>query len=88
MKKYGIYVPLSEVGYETVYLYKEEIDEQFVPPSVIDHLEGLITTESASFIDKNGDDHLVILVETGAVEPYEVWLVNGEVIPNFLEGIE
>lgn len=30
MEKYGIYVPLSEVGYETVFLYKEEMDEQKV----------------------------------------------------------
>lgn len=85
MEKYGIYVPLSEVGYETVFLYKEEIDEQLVPAGVVDHLEGPIETESASYIDGNGDEHLVILVETGCVEPYEVWLLNGEVISNNTE---
>ena len=31
MEKYGIYVPISEVGYGTIFLYKEEIDEQLVP---------------------------------------------------------
>ncbi|ATP39004.1 hypothetical protein CSE16_02630 [Solibacillus sp. R5-41] len=82
LEKYDFYVPLSEVGYETVFLYKEEMDEQLVPARVVDHLEGPIETESASYIDENGDEHLVILVETGSVDPYEVWLLNGEVIPN------
>ena len=82
MEKYSIYVPISEIGYETVLLYKEEIDEKLVPAEVVDHLEGPIETESASYIDTNGDEHLVILVETGSLEPYEVWLINGELIPN------
>lgn len=80
MEKYGIYVPISEIGYETVLLYKEEIDEQLVPTDKIDHLEAPIETGSASYIDENGDEHLVILVETGSVEPYEVWLINGELV--------
>jgi len=80
LKKYGISVPLSEVGMESVTLFKEEFDEDLVPAVVIDHLEGPIETESASYTDENGDEYLVILVETGSVDPYEVWLLNGEVI--------
>ncbi|ATP39002.1 hypothetical protein CSE16_02620 [Solibacillus sp. R5-41] len=60
MEKYGIYVPLSEVGYETVFLYKEEMDEQLVPAGVVDYLEGPMETESASYIDENEDKHLMI----------------------------
>ena len=82
LEKYGIYVPLSEVGYETVFLYKEEMDEQLVPAGVVVHLEVPIETESASYNDENGDEYFVMLVETGCVDPYEVWLLNGEVIPN------
>ena len=85
MEKYGIYVPMSEIGYETVFLYKEEIDEQLVPAVIIDHLEGSIETESASYIDENGDKHLVISVETDSVDSYEVWLINGEVVQKFLD---
>ncbi|MEK4530544.1 hypothetical protein [Solibacillus sp. FSL K6-1554] len=48
MEKYGISVPLSEVGVESVNLFKEEFDENLVPVGVVDHLEGLIKTESAS----------------------------------------
>lgn len=82
LEKYGISVPLSEVGIESVILYKEEFDENIVPAVIIDHLEGPIETESASYIDEKGDEHLVILVETNSVDPYEVWLLNGEVISN------
>lgn len=81
LEKYDIYVPINEVGMESVTLYKEEFDERLVPAGVIDHLEGPIETESANYIDANGDEHLVILVETGCAEPYEVWLLNGEVVP-------
>ncbi|WP_016995601.1 hypothetical protein [Lysinibacillus boronitolerans] len=80
LEKYGISVPLSEVGMESVTLFKEEFDENLVPAGVIDHLEGPIETESASYTDGNGDEYLVILVETDSVDPYEVRLLNGEVI--------
>ncbi|WP_312505954.1 hypothetical protein [Lysinibacillus sp.] len=82
-QKYGFYVPLVEIGYESYTFYKEEIDEALVPASVIEHLEEPILTESASYIDLEGNYYLVIQVETGAVEPYEVWLVNDEVVPHF-----
>ena len=82
LEKYGISVPLSEVGMESVTLFKEEFDEKLVPEGVIDHLEGPVETESASYIDGKGDEHLVILVGTDAVDPYEVWFLNGEVISN------
>lgn len=84
-QKYGFYVPLAEISYESQLFYKEEIDEQLVPASVIEHLESPILTESASYIDMEGNYYLVIQVETGAVEPYEVWLVNDEVMHDFLE---
>ena len=78
-QKYGYYVPLAEIGYESHLFYKEEIDEQLVPMNIIEHLEGPILTESASYTDSVGNYYLVIQVETGAVDPYEVWLVNHEV---------
>lgn len=34
-QKYGYYVPLEEIGYESHLFYKEEIDEELVPTSVI-----------------------------------------------------
>lgn len=84
-QKYGFYVPLAEIGYESNLFYKEEIDEELVPASVIDHLEDPISTESANYTDTEGNYYLVIQVETGDVMPYEVWMVNDEVVPNFTD---
>lgn len=82
-EKYGYYVPLAHIGYESHTFYKEEIDEQLVPASIIEHLEEPIATESASYTDIEGNDYLVIQVETGTEKPYEVWLVNNEVQLDF-----
>lgn len=87
-QKYGFYVPLAEIGYESHIFYKEEIDEQLVPASVIEHLEDPISTESASYTDIEANYYLVIQVETGVVEPYEVWVVNDEVQHDFLDDLK
>lgn len=87
-EKYGYYVPLAEIGYESHSFYREEIDEELVPASAIEHLVEPIQTESASYTDAEGDYYLVIQVETGMVEPYEVWLVNGEVKHDFLDDLK
>lgn len=87
-KKYGYYVPLKEIGYESYLFYREEIDEDLVPAAVIDHLVEPFQTESANYTDAEGNYYLVIQVETGYIEPYEVWLVNGEVDKDFLKGVE
>lgn len=84
-QKYGLYVPLAEIGYESNLFYKEEIDQQLVPASLIDHLEDPVLTGSANYTDIDGNYYVVIQVEIGAVNPYEVWLVNDEVKHDFLE---
>ena len=58
-----------------------------MPPSSINHLEDPVATESASYTDAEGKYYLVIQVETGAVDLYEVWLVNG-VVKCFLEELK
>ncbi|RUL49800.1 hypothetical protein [Lysinibacillus antri] len=75
-KKLGYYVPISEIGFESLSFYKDEIDETLVPLHIIDHLVELIVANSASYTDVAGNYYLVIIVETGLSEPYEVWLVN------------
>lgn len=87
-QKYGYYLPLSEIGYESMVFYREEIDEELVPASVLEHLVEPFQTESASYTDAEGNYYLVIQVEVGEVEPYEVWMVNDEVVKDFLEGVE
>lgn len=87
-QKYGYYVPIAEIGYESQIFYKEEIDEELVPPFVLEHLEVPIQTESANYTDATGDYYLVIQVETSDVKPYEVWIINDEVQHDFLVDLE
>ena len=86
-KKLGYYVPISEIGYETIWFMKEEVDETLVPPHIIEHLAEPIIADSASYTDAEGNYYLVIIIETGNLEPYEVWLVNDEVVLDFLNGV-
>lgn len=80
-KKLGIYVPISQIGYETICFMKDEVDETLIPPHIISHLSEPITADSASYTDEDGNYYLIIIIETGNQESYEVWLVNDEVIP-------
>lgn len=41
-----------------------------------------------NYTDDYGDYYKQILIETGAVELYKVWLINEEVQTYFLEGME
>ena len=81
--KFRYYVPIKEIGYESIYFYKDEFDERIVPNEIVDYLEGMIQIETAAYTDEFGLEYMVIQVETDAPIPYEVWLVNGEVVPDF-----
>lgn len=87
-KKYGYYVPLKEIGYESYLFSSEEISEDIVPSAVLSHLVEPFQTESANYTDAKGNYYVVIQVEIGNVEPYEVWLVNGDVDKDFLKEVE
>lgn len=87
-KKLGIYVPVSEIHYETIWFMKEEVDEELVPAWILSPLADPIISDSASYTDAEGTCYLVLIIETGFPEPYEVWLVNDEVVPNFADEME
>lgn len=86
-KKLGFYVPISEIGYESIWFMKEEVDERLVPKHILESLSDTIVADTASYTDAEGNYYLVIIIEAGNPEPYEVWLVNDEVDPLFLDGV-
>ena len=79
-KKLGKEIGLHEIGYETVWLMHDEIDERLVPLHVIAHLADPVICESANYTDEKGDYYTLIVVETGNIENYEVLLKNDEVV--------
>ncbi|RUL54156.1 hypothetical protein [Lysinibacillus antri] len=87
-KKLGYYVPISEIGYETIWFMKDEVDNKLIPPQIIEHLAQPIIANSASFTDADGNYYLVIIIEIGLPEPYEVWLVNDEIVSDFLGDVD
>ncbi|MDN4492146.1 hypothetical protein [Ureibacillus aquaedulcis] len=87
-KKLGYYVPIREIGHETISFYKEEVDHLLVPSHIINHLAEPIIADSASYTDAVGNYYLVIIIETRLPEPYEVWLVNDEVVSEFLDAVD
>lgn len=84
-QKYVFYVPILEIGYESHTCFKEEVDEQLVPKSMLEDLDAPIQTEAANYTNAEGNYYLVIQVEIGEPEQYEVWTVNGEVVENFTD---
>ena len=84
-QKYGYYVPISQIGYEShVFNLVEEMDQELFPANILDHLEAPFQTESADYTDIKGNYYVVIQLETGDIVPYEVWVVNGEVRHDFI----
>ena len=83
-KLIGKAISIDEVGYESILFEKEEIDETLIPTSILAPLPEPIVTSSVDFTDTDGNYYLYLSVSRDEINkpPYEVWLVNGEVIPN------
>lgn len=84
-KKLKKKIELYEIGYETMWFMHDELDEEIVPLSIILNLVEPIVCDSANYTDDVGNYYTLIVIETGNVNPHEVWLVNDKVIPNFIE---
>lgn len=72
-------VSIDEIGYETVSLYKEEIDEALIPSDVLETLDEMVVASSILFTDENGDEFMRIAVqdsETLEYDKYVRWFIN------------
>lgn len=75
-------IDLKDVGYETVELYRDELDTNLISEDVIKNLPDEVLVSSANFIDEKGDEYLLIdIVLYENSEPLStMWMKNGEVI--------
>lgn len=72
---------IDDIGYETVSLYKEEIDEALIPSNVLETLDEMVVASSILFTDENGDEFMRIAVqdsETLEFDKYVRWFINNE----------
>jgi len=87
-KLIGRTISIDQVGYESLLFEKEEIDETLIPTAILAPLSEPIVTSSVDYTDEEGNYYLYICVSRDEIRllPYEVWLVNGEVIPDVFGG--
>ncbi|MGE7769316.1 hypothetical protein ACQKMK_02125 [Viridibacillus arvi] len=75
-------IDLKEVGYETVELYRDELDTNLISEDVVKNLPDEVLVSSANFVDNKGDEYLMIditLYENSELLS-TVWMKNGELI--------
>lgn len=78
-KQKGIEVSLNEIGYETISLYKDEIDELLIPLDVLETLDEFVVASTIVYTDEYGDEYMRIAVqdtETLAYDKYVRWFIN------------
>lgn len=72
-------VSMAEISYETIQLYKDEIDEAMIPNEVLATLGDMVTASSILFVDATGNEYMRIAVqdeETFAYDKYVRWFIN------------
>lgn len=78
-QKKGKVVSIDEIGYETVWLYKEEVDDFLIPLDVLETLDEVVVASSILYIDENGDEYMRLAVqdhETLEYDKYVRWFIN------------
>lgn len=87
-KKLGMDVPKDEIGHETQWLYKDEIDEILVPVHLMEQLEETVIFNAASYEAEDGMYYLLLKLYLPNETFHEIWLVNDKVVTDFTEGVE
>lgn len=74
-------VTLNEIGYETIELYKEEMDERFFTDEEFKALPKVCMVTAINYITKTQDDYLMMDIynENNQHHVKTIWLKNGVV---------
>lgn len=79
----GIEASLNEIGYETISLCKDEIDDLLIPSEILETLDELVVASTIVYTDEYGDEYMRIAVqdsETLVYDKYVRWFINNELI--------
>lgn len=74
---------IDDVSYETIWLYKDEIDETLIPADVLETLSEVVVASSILFVDENEVEYMRIAVQdekTLAYDKYVRWFVDYKAI--------
>lgn len=74
-------VTLNDIGYETIELYKEEMDERFFSEDEFKALPDVCMVTAISYLTKTNEDYLMMDVydESNQHHIKTIWVKNGEV---------
>lgn len=81
MKQYiGESILLKDIGYETVELYKEEMDERYFTVEEWSRLPQICMVTAISFVTEKQDEYMMMDVYDEQNTHYfkSIWLKNGE----------
>lgn len=84
-QRLGKEIQFQDIGYESVCLMHDEIDTEMVPMSVISKLAEPVICDCANYTDDKGNYYTLISIEIENTSPYEVWLIDDKVVPQFIE---
>ena len=73
-QKKGKVVSIDEIGYETVWLYKEEVDDFLIPLDVLETLDEVVVASSILYIDENGDEYMRLAVQDHETLEYDKYV--------------
>lgn len=84
--KYNATVTFEDVGYESIELWHDEIDEYLVPADQLTMLPDPVQIETLSAIDESGIEWVLGVVQDEKTKEklYEVWIRDGERIESIL----
>lgn len=73
-------VTLNDIGYETIELYKEEMDERFFTEDEFKALPKVCMVTAISYLTQANEDYLMMDVydESNQNHVKTIWLKNGE----------
>ncbi|QOV10477.1 hypothetical protein [Viridibacillus arvi] len=74
-------VTLNDIGYETIELYKEEVDERFFTEEEFKALLKVCMVTAISYLTKINEDYLMVDVydESNQHHVKTIWLKDGEI---------
>lgn len=80
LKRWKKEVELHEIGYESILLERDEVDEDLIPLDEIQTLPNPLLAHSFIYVEDEGDEWICVLVtdESSQSKHYEAWFKNNE----------
>lgn len=75
-------IEVNEVGYESILLEHEEVDEEMIPLDRLRSLPNPLLAHSFIYVEDEGDEWICVVVtdESHECKHYEAWFKNNEEI--------